>query len=333
MAVQAQYPSNVLLLNRTGQEQKDIILGMGGDYLQQGEFTHQNLMIDNGGVVNPRKRGREAPVSVSGSPANLFSLQPQHQSSTSMFVNLSQLNNQQHQGGVVSTGLGLSLEDQQHQRQKQQQQQQLGLHFPSPVLSSLTEDISAQIKHQRDEIDQLLQTQRDQLRRTLAERRERHYRALLGAAEESASRRLKEKDAEVEKAARRNAELEERAAHLKAEAQVWQARARAQESAAVSLQAQLQQAMMAGQSQDRRDELGCAGGDSLPVDDAESAHIDPRRSESSPVPPCRVCRNRAVSVVLLPCRHLCICTACEPVVHVCPLCCTLRNASVEVYLS
>lgn len=137
----------------------------------------------------------------------------------------------------------------------------------------------------------------------------------------------------MEKAARRNAELEERAAHLKAEAQVWQARARVQESAAVSLQAQLQQAMMAGPAQDRRDELGCAGGDSLPVDDAESAHIDPRRSESSPVPPCRVCRNRAVSVVLLPCRHLCICTACEPVVHVCPFCCTVRTASVEVYLS
>lgn len=132
----------------------------------------------------------------------------------------------------------------------------------------------------------------------------------------------------MEKAVRRNAELEERAAHLKAEAQVWQTRARAQEAAAMSLQAQLQQAMMAGQAQDRRDELG----DSLPADDAESAHIDPSRVDPG-VPPCRACRKRAVSVVLLPCRHLCLCTACQPVVHVCPLCCTVRNASVEIYLS
>ncbi|XXG50750.1 hypothetical protein AAC387_Pa02g4690 [Persea americana] len=112
------------------------------------------------GVVNPRKRGREAPVSVSGSPDNLFSPQPQHQSSTSMLVNLSLLNNQQHQGGVVSTGLGLCFEDQQQQQQHHQklQQQQLGLLFPSPVPSSLGSDISAQIKQQRDEINQLLQT-------------------------------------------------------------------------------------------------------------------------------------------------------------------------------
>ena len=57
------------------------------------------------------------------------------------------------------------------------------------------------------------------------------------------ARQLKEKEAEVGKAFRRNAELEARAAQLSAEAQAWQARARAEEFAATTLQSQLQAAV------------------------------------------------------------------------------------------
>ncbi|XP_058085935.1 BOI-related E3 ubiquitin-protein ligase 1-like [Magnolia sinica] len=326
MAVQAQYPSNVLLLNRNGQERKNML---GGDYSMQtqgGGFIDQSqVLFSNGAGGNPRKRGREAVASAAAAaatPINLFSLQPQPPPHPTV-VNLAQLQNQQ--PAVVSTGLRLAPES---------HQQQMDLLLPSSIISSfLSEDLSTQMKQQRDEIDRFLQAQGDQLRRTLAEKRRSHYRALLAAAEESAVRRMREKEAEVEKAARRNAELEERAAQLKAEAQVWQARARSQEAAAASLQAQLQQAMMGGQAQDRRgEELGCAGGDNTPADDAESAYIDPGRAVSA-VPVCRACRRRAVSVVLLPCRHLCLCTDCDTAVETCPLCHSVRSASVEVYLS
>ncbi|KAJ0106632.1 hypothetical protein Patl1_18320 [Pistacia atlantica] len=159
-------------------------------------------------------------------------------------VNLSQL----HHPNVVSTGLRLSFGDQQHLHQQthhQQQQQHQNIISQSPFSSSLlSEDLATQIKRQRDELDQFLLAQGEQLRRALAEKSQRHYRALLGAAEESIARRLREKDAEVEKATRRNAELEARAAQLTVEAQVWQAKARAQEATAASLQAQLQQAIM-----------------------------------------------------------------------------------------
>ena len=58
-----------------------------------------------------------------------------------------------------------------------------------------------------------------------------HYRAPIGTAEESMTRQLKEKEVEVRKAFRRNAELE---------AQIWQVRARAEEFTATTLQTQLQ---------------------------------------------------------------------------------------------
>lgn len=178
----------------------------------------------------------------------------------------------------------------------------------------------------------------EELRRTLADKRHRHYRALLGAAEDSVARRLREKEAEVEKAARRNAELEARAAQLSVEAQVWQAKARTQEAMAASLQSQLQQAIMSGgaavtQDSGRGDEgLKCAGGVEGQAEDAESAYVDPERVAASG-PACKACRTRVAAMVLLPCRHLCLCTECDRVAQACPLCLTVRNSSVEVFLS
>lgn len=146
----------------------------------------------------------------------------------------------------------------------------------------------------------------------------------------------------MEKATRRNAELEARAAQLSVEAQVWQAKARAQEATAASLQAQLQQAIMnnngggGGTAQDSRrgdDGLMCTG---EVAEDAESAYVDPDRVVSVGVsggPTCRVCRKRVASVVLLPCRHLCVCKECDRVVQACPLCFNMRDSSVEVFLS
>ena len=60
-----------------------------------------------------------------------------------------------------------------------------------------------------------------------------HYRALIEIAEESMAWQLKEKEVEVWKAFRCNAELE---------AQIWQVRARAKEFTATTLQTQLQAA-------------------------------------------------------------------------------------------
>lgn len=171
------------------------------------------------------------------------------------------------------------------------------------------------------------------MRRTLAEKRQRHYRALLAAAEESVARKLREKEGEVEKAARRNSELQARAAQLSAEAQVWQARARAQEATAATLQAQLQQAIMTGGgcAQQQDGVLGCAAGEG--AEDAESAYVDPERVDLSSGPSCKACGKRVASVVLLPCRHLCVCTECDGVVQACPLCLSFRSSSVEVFLS
>ncbi|XP_016571096.2 BOI-related E3 ubiquitin-protein ligase 1 isoform X1 [Capsicum annuum] len=352
MAVQAQYPSNVLFLNRNVQEGKG---PLGNDYSLQprpggagggggGSFLDQTQMLFNPGAgSNSRKRGRE--LTSTTAPMNpLMTMQSQPQP---QLIDLTQLHTsaplQQQPPNVVSTGLRLAFGDQQQQQQQHQLQQQQHHHHhnslspqssqSSAFYSILTEDLATHIKQQRDEIDHLLLIQGEQLRRTLAEKRQRHYRALIGAAEESMARRLREKEAEIEKAARRNAELEARAAQLTAEAQAWQARARAQEVTAATLQAQLQHAMINnnnGRSNNEREE-GKAG----EPEDAESAYIDPDRviESTGGGPSCKGCRKRVASVVILPCRHMCMCRECDAVAQACPLCFSIRSSSVEVFFT
>ena len=89
-------------------------------------------------------------------PINSFTLQPQ----PSQLIDLSVLHN--HQPNVVSTGLRLAFGEQhlQHpQQQQQQQHQQNQQQQQTGVFSLLSEDITTQIKHQRDEIDQFLRAQ------------------------------------------------------------------------------------------------------------------------------------------------------------------------------
>ncbi|XP_076920583.1 uncharacterized protein LOC143581762 [Bidens hawaiensis] len=159
--------------------------------------------------------------------------------------------------------------------------------------------------------------QKEEVRRKLAAKTQRHYHALIGAANESALRIIREIEAAAERAARRQAELESRASQLRAEAEAWRAKAAAQEAVAAALQAELRQA------------VGRSEGE---VEDAESTCVDPERVVVSR-PGCKACGKRVASVVVLPCRHLCVCSECDDVVQTCPLCLSFRRSSIEVYLS
>ncbi|KAK8520769.1 hypothetical protein V6N13_076907 [Hibiscus sabdariffa] len=326
MAVQAQYPSNVLLLNRSGQDE-----GVCID--QSHVFFNDGSNNNAGNSNNPRKRGREAAAAAVAAtePINSLSLQTQ----PPQFIDISQLQ----RPNVVSTGLRLSFGDQrQHLQQNQTQIQSYERRHQNLVPNSsafwsiISDDLGTQIKRQREELDQFLHAQGEALRRTLVEKSHGYYRALLEAAEESMVRRLRDKEAEVEKATRRNAELEARMAQLNVEAHVWQAKARAQEATAASLQAQLQQAILSGGAtavQDiRRGEEDGEG-----AEDAESAYVDPERVVVASGPGCKACQKRLAAVVLLPCRHLCLCTECDRVAQACPLCLSVRNSSVEAFLN
>nr|GEU95310.1 BOI-related E3 ubiquitin-protein ligase 1-like [Tanacetum cinerariifolium] len=332
MAVQAQCSSNILLLNRNIQQQgqNQFLLspqpggptdgngagppGCGAttflDHQSINQTLFNNFPVGNYSTMNhQRKRERE------DNNMNHFMSNNMNQ-----FMDVS---NMQSRNNVdVSTGLRLAFNDHHHQQQQCFDPQS------SSFTSLLSDDLSNLINQQGNDIDHFIHTQGEELRRKLAEKRQRHYNALIVAAKESSLRMIREKEVEADKAIRRNAELEAKASQLSAEAEIWQSKARAQEAVAAALQAQLQQAMGGCVSQGEE-----VGGDHENAEDAESSYIDPERVVVVSGPGCKACGKRVASVVLLPCRHLCVCSECDDLVQSCPLCLTFRSSSIQVYMS
>ncbi|XP_010941250.1 BOI-related E3 ubiquitin-protein ligase 1 [Elaeis guineensis] len=319
MAVHARYPSNVLPLNRSKREREVVECSQA----PTGFPDQSAVFFSNGACGNPRKRGREAAPIPMASPAqgntiDVLSLRPPPAASLPPLTVISLAQLRAPPPPLVSTGLRVAFEDQQQYQKLYPFNPQLSSSLFSPVLSH---DLAPQLNQHQQEFDRFLRAQEAQLRRTLAEKRRRHCVALLCAAEAAVARTLKEKEAEVDRAVRRGTELEGQLARLKAESLAWQAKAMANQAAAFGLQAQLQKAQAAATAAaaDERERV-CRD---APAQDAESAHVDPHRA---PPVPCRSCREAPASVVVLPCRHLCLCRDCDSttagggVVQSCPVC-------------
>nr|CAB3500117.1 unnamed protein product [Digitaria exilis] len=290
--------------------------------------------FSHGDYPSGRKRQREPDAAAPSSMSpQFFSLQPQPNAQGPKVISLAQLQKR------PAMGLRLDFDE--------------GSEHVSTTSSAsapclLSDELAAQRDHHRNEMDRLIQEHAERLRRALGDARRRQYRSLLVAADAAAAQRIREKEAEASEAARRAADLEDRVARLRAEAAAWQAKALADQSTAAALHAQLQQqAAAAAQAARGKAEEE----DNAAVDDAGSCFVDTDRVEeiapppaTTPARPCRTCRRASASVVMLPCRHLCVCADCEPVVPAatapfaavtgaCPMCRGAVTGTVQVFFS
>lgn len=155
----------------------------------------------------------------------------------------------------------------------------------------------------------------------------------LSVIEDKILQKLREKEAEIESINKRNIELEERMEQLTVEADVWQQRAIYNENMIAALKLNLQQVY--AQSRDSKE--GC--GDSE-VDDTASCfngqsidfHLLSRENNMKEMMTCKACRVNEVTMLLLPCKHLCLCKDCESRLSFCPLCQSSKFIGVEVYM-
>uniref|UniRef100_A0A0D6R9G3 RING-type domain-containing protein n=1 Tax=Araucaria cunninghamii TaxID=56994 RepID=A0A0D6R9G3_ARACU len=243
----------------------------------------------------------------------------------------------------VSTGLRLAYDDEEPNSSVTSANENLGRFSLLPFLN---EDLSTEMERQKGEFEHYMRVQEEQLAQALKEMKQRHMSSFLTAIQEGLVRKMREKDAEIENANIKNKELMEKIKHISLEAQSWHNRAKYNEAMVNALRTNLQHAVAQSREQSRE---GC--GDSE-VDDAASSHcgdnnnnngsnnlsdvharIAKENKELKEQRSCRICRNNDVSILLLPCRHLCLCKDCESMLDVCPLCRSLKSASVQVYMS
>ncbi|CAN7065671.1 hypothetical protein IGI04_040464 [Brassica rapa subsp. trilocularis] len=213
------------------------------------------------------------------------------------------------QGRSVSTGLGLSLDS-----------APIGSSDGSALLSLVRDDVERELQRQDAEIDRFLKIQGDQLRHAVLDQIQRSQYKTLALMEERVVQKLREKDEELEMINRTNKELEVRIEQLAMEADAWQQRAKYNENMIAALNYNLERA----QGRPRDSIEGC--GDSE-VDDTASC-FNGRNSKMM----CRFCGVGEVCMLLLPCKHMCLCKECERNLSSCPLCQSSKFLGMEVYM-
>ncbi|XWS14716.1 hypothetical protein CRYUN_Cryun35bG0032600 [Craigia yunnanensis] len=228
------------------------------------------------------------------------------------------------QARSVSTGLGLSLDN----------NNRMASSGDSALLSLIGDDIDHELQRQDVEIDRFLKIQGDQLRQSVLEKVQANQLQTISFVEEKVFQKFREKEAEVENINKKNMELVERMEQLTMEVGAWQQRARYNENVITALKFNLQQVY--AQSRDSKE--GC--GDSE-VDDTASCcngrAIDfhllcKENSDMKELMTCKVCRVNEACMLLLPCKHLCLCKGCESKLSFCPQCQSSKFIGMEVFM-
>ncbi|CAN6938951.1 unnamed protein product [Brassica oleracea var. botrytis] len=198
-------------------------------------------------------------------------------------------------------------------------------------------DLSSHINQQQHDIDRFVSLHMERVKFEIQEKRKRQARTIVEAIEHGLAKRLRVKDEERERIGKINHALEERVKSLSIENQIWRDLAQSNEATANNLRANLEEVLaqvndLAGaglanvNAECDHDAQSCCGSSSGEETVRRTVVVAKGRM-------CRNCGEEESCVLVLPCRHLCLCGVCGSSVHTCPICRSPKNASVHVNMS
>ncbi|KAJ0914954.1 putative transcription factor C2H2 family [Helianthus annuus] len=223
----------------------------------------------------------------------------------------------------VSTGLKLSYDDE--ERNSSITSASASKTLAPSFMSSIGDSITTELDQHKEEFERFIMIQEENMLKGMRDIRQRHMTSLLAAIEKKVENKLHEKQVEIETINCKNKELVERIKEVANEVQNWHYRAKYNESMVNILKANLQQAVARGN--ENRFKEGFGETDVVEVSSIGLAANNVGKSS------CKVCRANEVSVLVMPCRHLCLCKDCDGFTSVCPVCQMVKTVSMEVYLS
>lgn len=163
---------------------------------------------------------------------------------------------------------------------------------------------------------------------------------LLAVIRQAIMRKLMEKDEEIQKFKKLNVVLQERVENLCVDNRLLWDLVQTSEAAVSSLRSDLKKVLALAQA--AKDRHICSGKAAV-EEDAESfcgssggrlsAPVAAVEASTGPSRTCRGCGEREPCVLLLPCRHLCLCSGCGSAHHYCPVCGSVMAGTVHVNMS
>ncbi|KAG7653812.1 Zinc finger RING-type [Arabidopsis suecica] len=289
-------------------------------------FANDNLVP----MIRSNKRGREAE-----SISNNIQRQQKLQMSLNYNHNNISVREEVPKENLVSTGLRLSYDD--DERNSSVTSASGSIVAASPIFQSLDDSLRIDLHRQKDELDQFIKIQAAQMAKGVRDMKQRHIASFLTTLEKGVSKKLQEKDHEINDMNKKNKELVERIKQVATEAQNWHYRAKYNESVVNVLKANLQQAMSHNNNVIAAADQGKEGFGDSEIDDAASSYIDPNNNNNNmgihQRMRCKMCNAKEVSVLLVPCRHLSLCKECDVFTKICPVCKSLKSSSVQVHFS
>ncbi|CAH2053867.1 unnamed protein product [Thlaspi arvense] len=210
-------------------------------------------------------------------------------------------------------------------------------------LMFLGQDLSSSVQHHNFDIDRLISNHVEIMRMEIEQRRKTQGRKIMEAIEQGLMKTLRAKDEEINHIGKLNLFLEEKVKSLCVENQIWRDVAQSNEATVNALRSNLQQVLAAvernrwAEPTVADDAQSCCGsndeGDSDERWRIAGEAQDKKRMHTTTRTMCRSCGKGEASVLLLPCRHMCLCTVCGSSLNTCPVCKSPKNASLHVNLS
>ncbi|CAA3025216.1 BOI-related E3 ubiquitin- ligase 1-like [Olea europaea subsp. europaea] len=213
------------------------------------------------------------------------------------------------------------------------------------------EGVLHQMQQHHLEIDNIISRHTKKIGVELEVKQKQHTRAVLATIGETVTKKLKEKDEQIQKLAKLNLVLQERVKSLYVENHLWRDMAQTNEATAMSLRTNLEQ-VLAHVSEEHHSGGGVGGGPPEVVEeDAESCcgssdygrdiqivneDANCRKNRLLSDRTCKRCGERESTVLLMPCRHLCLCYICGSGCHglkACPVCNCTVNGTLHVNTS
>ncbi|MBA0868628.1 hypothetical protein Goshw_016638 [Gossypium schwendimanii] len=200
---------------------------------------------------------------------------------------------------------------------------------------TLSQALDAQLEVQRQELDCILHFQarvlsfnNERLKSVLREQRRRQLGTLLKTMEWKALYLMKRKEEDLARATKKTMELEACLKKTEMESEWWERLAKANEAMVMDLSNTMLQVKeelirVSNKNTAEDTESHCCGS----CDQRDDQQGEKKTKKVA----CKHCRFRSSCVLFLPCRHLCSCISCEAFLDSCPVCKSVKEASMNVF--